>query len=478
LSSEFAEARLGDERRTARLQAIAEAFGRGPGRSIPEIAGSPAALEGLYRFVNSDKFKVSVGSVLQSHSEKTAQRCQAKPTVLVIHDGSDLVYPLETELRDGFGRLGNQQGIQALVSLAVAFHEDSDSLTHNDDHEPLGVVACQTWAGPREKTERAKKRKRKKSSNRKGTRWGRLGAKDWDSSIVESQRVLGAETSAVHVIDREGDTIELFARLQARKTKFVIRVMKNRRVAHADTDTSELTKIAAAASELPRSFEETVEISRRSVAQHQTNPPRSARKAILTYAAGPIWIKKGSELGDDQSIPPSVTLNFVHVKERDVPDGEEPIEWFLVTSEPIETAADVRRVVRIYRARWLVEELFRVLKTGCAIEKRQVESRQALEAVLAISLVVAWRILVLRYVSRLDCSAVAEIAFKPIELDLLRTMYHLPDLATVQEALLAVARLGGHLKSNGPPGNVVLARGLEKLDAQAEVWAFARSRCD
>src|SRR5437899_2717685 len=82
---------------------------------------------------------------------------------------------------------------------------------------------------------------------------------------------------------------------------------------------------------------------------------------------------------------------------REAPAGEEPIEWFLATSEPIETEADVRRVVRIYRARWLIEEFFRVLKTGCALEKRQVESRQTLEALLAIFAVVSWRILLIRH---------------------------------------------------------------------------------
>src|SRR5581483_1180204 len=132
----------------ARLQAIAEAFGNGPDRSIPEIAGATASLEGLYRFINNDKCEVSVRTVLQSHAERAADRARTTPTVLAVHDGTDLVYSLEDQLRDGLGRLGNQQGIQALVSFAISFCEDSESLTHNDDHEPLGVVACQTWAGP------------------------------------------------------------------------------------------------------------------------------------------------------------------------------------------------------------------------------------------------------------------------------------------------------------------------------------------
>jgi len=475
IGAEFASARLGDKRRTKRLVAVAEAMSAAPGRSLPEIAKTSAALEGLYRFINPKRYSLDAARILESHGEASEKRARGHGTVLVVHDGTDLVYPYEGELRAGFGRLGNQQGIQALVSLTVAFAEHGESLTSNDDHEPLGVAACQTWVGARARKKTRKKRpKKKKKTKRTGTRWGRIGGDEWYSSVRKSREVLGSEATLIHVIDREADGIGLFGRLIADGEHFVIRVMRKRRVAVADQGADEFVKIVEAANQLPRLFEERIAVAKRClISEKQTNPPRDARLATLTFAAGEIRIKKSWELGSDSTVPDELSLNLVHVKERDAPKGQEPVEWFLVTTEPIRTDADVRRVVRIYRARWLIEELFRVLKSGCSIEKRQVESRTALEVILGISLVVAWRLMLLRHKSRADPSAPAGVCFTAVELDLLQRMRGLSSNGTVQEALLLVARMGGHIKNNGPPGNVVLARGLEKLDAQAEVWAFA-----
>lgn len=65
------------------------------------------------------------------------------------------------------------------------------------------------------------------------------------------------------------------------------------------------------------------------------------------------------------------------------------------------------RVVDIYRMRWLIEEYFKALKTGCAIEKRQLESKHALVNALAVLIPIAWRLLRLRALARENASAPA-----------------------------------------------------------------------
>ena len=37
-----------------------------------------------------------------------------------------------------------------------------------------------------------------------------------------------------------------------------------------------------------------------------------------------------------------------------------------MTTEPIDTVEQVLRIVDWYRARWVIEEFFKALKTGCA----------------------------------------------------------------------------------------------------------------
>jgi hypothetical protein len=45
---------------------------------------------------------------------------------------------------------------------------------------------------------------------------------------------------------------------------------------------------------------------------------------------------------------------------------------------------------------------------------------------------------------------------------------------TVQAALLAIASLGGHFTSNGPPGWLVLLRGMAALRERTRGWQLAK----
>ena len=118
-----------------------------------------------------------------------------------------------------------------------------------------------------------------------------------------------------------------------------------------------------------------------------------------------------------------------------------------------------------YRARWVIEEFFKALKTGCQYEKRQLESAESLLNALAIFAPVAWRLLLLRHLARSQAKASATAALTPKQLEVLRAVARrpLPTHPNAREAMLAVAALGGHLKSNGDPGWLVLGRGMHDL---------------
>jgi hypothetical protein len=89
----------------------------------------------------------------------------------------------------------------------------------------------------------------------------------------------------------------------------------------------------------------------------------------------------------------------VLVHEVGAPNYAETVEWKLLTNLPIDTPEQVAAIVDAYRARWVIEEFFKALKTGCAYEKRQLETFRALMNALAIFSVIAWRLLVLRHVA-------------------------------------------------------------------------------
>jgi len=134
-------------------------------------------------------------------------------------------------------------------------------------------------------------------------------------------------------------------------------------------------------------------------------------------------------------------------------------------------------IVDRYRARWLIEELFKALKTGCCFEKRQLGSLHALSNALSVLLPMAFSLLALRSEARRRPDAPATEVLSSDEIAVLCAAGRRPLSAnpTVRDALLAVAALGGHLKRNGEPGWQTLGQGYEQLQTMTLGWRLARA---
>jgi len=174
-----------------------------------------------------------------------------------------------------------------------------------------------------------------------------------------------------------------------------------------------------------------------------------------------------------------VTLNLVWVQEKDAPEGEPAVSWTLLTTEPVDNEEQLLRVIDIYRARWTIEEYFKALKTGCAIEKRQLGSYDALVRTLAMFMPVAWKLLSIRHWADREPDACASVVLSTLQIKLLRFLLKddrsspLPKSPTVRDVWLGLALLGGHIKHRKEaPGWIVLGRGFDDLQ-QAEVGARA-----
>jgi hypothetical protein len=153
----------------------------------------------------------------------------------------------------------------------------------------------------------------------------------------------------------------------------------------------------------------------------------------------------------------------------------------LFTSEPVTSLEEATTIVDHYRSRWMIEEYFKALKTGCSFEKRQLTSLDSLTRALGLLVPVAWHLLLLRHQSRAAPTTPATSVFDSEQLLLLRTLmakyrYVLPPKPTVRDAMLGIAALGGHIRSNGDPGWQVLGRGFTRFVEAEEIWRLAR--CD
>ncbi len=180
-------------------------------------------------------------------------------------------------------------------------------------------------------------------------------------------------------------------------------------------------------------------------------------------------------------MPEQLSLNVVRVTEPKPPNNEKPVDWNILTTLPVETVAEVERVVDLYRGRWLIEDYFKALKTGCALRKRLPESLKTALTMMAILAPVAWQLLLLRHLERAAPTAPATKLFSRERLKVVRHFSKkgtLPPRASIRHVLAAIAVLGGHLKSNGPPGWQVLGRGFQRLLELEEGWQAAMSEAN
>ena len=287
--------------------------------------------------------------------------------------------------------------------------------------------------------------------------------------IEETNEQLSPSTCPIHVIDREGDIYELLVRLSRCHHRYVIRSSKNRATPQRHPAGPGHVRVSEVLQGLEGIAEREVCLSARGRSSRppraqKIHPTRKGRVATLSFRATRIALRRPDDCSS--ALPPSHELNLVHVTELDAPEGHEPVQWQLLTSEPIASEEEVLRVVDIYRARWTIEELFKALKTGCRFEQRQLRSYDALCRLLAVLLPVAWFMLRLRTAARTEPERPAFDFLSTTQLAVLAAVSKRVPLGTdptANEALRAIAGLGGHLKRNGPPGWLTLGRGMDRL---------------
>ncbi len=444
IASEFDCADLGDERLEARLALIAESLAGDAKLSLPEALGDGAELEGAYRFFNNPR--VEPDAILRPHVSASAARLAEHERVLVVHDTTEFVFGGRTQRQ---GLEGDR--FRAHMSLGVSA---------DGRREPLGVLALKTWVRAEKKAVRTTK-ERRLDDDRESKRWLE------QSLAVEA--AVGRDVVLIHVEDREADIFESLSKRVMLNMRFIVRAQSLRAINVEGERRNILEHLRAQV----RRFERTVTLSRRQVGRglKNTYEDRDGRKARLAFAAAHVVLERPRVDADGDPI----NVNVVHVIEVEPPEGEEPVEWLLLTTEPIATVDDIEFVVDSYRARWVIEEYFKALKTGCAYEARQLESYDALRRALAIYAVIAWRLLWMRYLTQHAPTTPASVVATKAELGVLRAQKRIGADATVGDFLNAVAKMGGHIKRNGPAGWQVLWRGYRTLGDLAAGFALGRA---
>jgi hypothetical protein len=153
------------------------------------------------------------------------------------------------------------------------------------------------------------------------------------------------------------------------------------------------------------------------------------------------------------------------------------LEWLLITNLPVDNEEDVRRIVEIYRRRWLIEDYHKAVKTGYRIEDSQLKQASRILALFGIIGVIATQLLAMREHCRLCPTTRVEEAIPGPWIMLMRQRFFREKIETVRDFWRCLARLGGFIgrKSDGEPGWQTIWGGYTRL--QDMLWGAINATC-
>lgn len=284
----------------------------------------------------------------------------------------------------------------------------------------------------------------------------------WVDATAQAADLLTAGASRVTVIaDREADLYEMFA-CRPEGVDVLVRANHNRVLADGgwlDESCDDEPELGRVTLELP------------------PIPGRAARVASLALRARRISIKRPmrNRARWAAALPASVDLTLVEVREIDPPAGETPLHWRLLTTRTVENLADARMIVGLYRRRWVIEQVFRVMKTrGFDIEAVPIQENAPLKNLGCATLIAAIQIQQMLHDRDGQAARPMTDVFEPGDQPVIEAIGttlegrterqrnpHPP--GSLAHATWICARLGGWTGYYGKPGPIVLVRGHLRL---------------
>jgi hypothetical protein len=74
--------------------------------------------------------------------------------------------------------------------------------------------------------------------------------------------------------------------------------------------------------------------------------------AVPQVRFAPFEVKKPHIKNVNRELLPSIQANVIYAKEENPPKGIEPVEWFLMTNEPVGSGDEAYGKVGYYIQRW------------------------------------------------------------------------------------------------------------------------------
>lgn len=441
--------RFGDARLERVGAALLAAMRQSPTMCLHALAKDRNQAIQFGRFLDNDA--VSAAEMLTRAGQLTGARVAGRH-VLAIQDTTELNFAAHVASKRGFGTAGNGRDLGLFLHPLLAV-----DAAHGGVIGLVGAQVLNRTAGP--------------VADRKGRAADHKESRRWLAGAETAGEILASAAMITVVGDRESDIYDQFAR-RPDNVHLLTRAAQDRTLEGG-----------------VRLFDEVAAWEVRSRDRIEVPPRgrRAGRSANVALRFGEVVLRRPATAAS--SLAATVRLRVVDVVETDPPAGEAAVHWCLLSSHAVGDVAQARAIVRWYRSRWTIEQVFRTLKTaGARIEDSQMIGVKAFVKLAVTALIAAVRIMQIVLArdgttaqSLADAADPRDIpALNAINASLEGRTEKLRNphpASTLAWFAWLVARLGGWAgyASQGykPAGPKTVHRGLSRLDGMITGWNLA-----
>lgn len=422
---------------------------------IKQLANGASEKKRFERWIGHED--VTAARLINTEKSRVKELAEGRH-ILGINDTTEVNYQSHKGRVHGLGTVGNGKDLGFFLHPMIALDAGSGAV--------IGCAELVMW-----------NRTQKASENYPELPIEEKESYRWVETAAGAGKTLSKAACVTFIGDRENDIYEFFDRVPNQNTHVITRVCRDRVIKN-----SSHKKLYVHLEHTAEAGRIQIEISR------DIRKGRKKREAHLSIKHSLIEIAKPKKC-TDKSASKSIKMYVVEAKELDCPDGQEPVHWRIFTTHVVTSFEEAKQIILWYRMRWTIEQVFRTLKSqGLNIEESQVESGEDLMKLAVLALCAA--IQIMQLISGRD--GTTELKSKDIftsnERVFLGALLAKVEGKTQKQqnphpksniawASWIIARLGGwhcYTKSEGPPGPIVMGRGLKKFYEMFDGWNLYR----
>jgi len=451
---------FGDKRIDGRGAQLHGRLFRSATRSIQAMANSRAEQKAFYRFLHNDK---TTEKKLIAELTHRCQKLSKGKVVLSIQDTSEI------NLSAHAGRIDKSSGVGDIDDNhgGIGFKIHPSFVVDAMSCFPIGFSDIRIWNREEGMADKYEREYNKLPIEEKESY-------KWIAGSGSSKEVLSKAKAVIIVQDREGDIFEQFVKVPDEKTFLLIRSCVNRGIGSNEKLWDALSKATVLGQyELHLSSD-----------SHRKEPSRTA-----TIEVRCVEVQLQCPGHDKKNRLKKVTAYAIEAKEINS-EAKESVHWRLVTTWPVNSYTDALQIIEWYSWRWLIEEVFRMLKKeGFDIEASEMESGWAIRklSVMMLDVIVKLMQMHIAYNCPEGESPETTMMFTDKEQECLAAVNKKVEGKTealknpysprqLKWAVWIVARIGGWkgYRSQRPPGMTTLFKGLEKFYLTYDGWALQK----